>query len=471
MLGPWGPDKGSERRFAMNDHWANDAVFYHLFPLGTCGAPHHNDLSSTPRPRLDALVPWFDHARDLGATAILLGPVMESGSHGYDGADYFQVDRRLGERPTLAWIARQAHERGMRIVLDGVFHHVGRLFWAFRDILEKGADSRFVDWFHLDFNRKSPCDDPFSYATWNGCSDLVKLNHANPEVRDHLFEAVADWIREYDIDGLRLDAADHLDTGFMRDLGYRCRRLKSDFWLMGEVVKGPYQRWLEDGRLDSVTNYECYKGLFSSLNDANYYEVAYTLRRHFGNCGLYRNVSLFTFVDNHDVSRVASLLPDPSLLFPLYCMLFTVPGIPAVYYGSEFGIKGEKVLTDDWPLRPPLDLTRLEANPTQPDLAPVIARLARLRARVPALRRGDFQEVFLSHRRIVFSRRTPEQWVVVAISTEREPQDQEISLPEPIDGRLVDLLNPGQDFEISGGRARLTPLWPRWARVLEVRKK
>jgi glycosidase len=358
----------------------------------------------------------------------------------------------------------------MRLVLDGVFHHVGRLFWAFCDVLEKGVSSRFVDWFHLDFQGRSPYGDAFSYAGWNGCNDLVKLNLANPEVREHLFEAVADWIREYDIDGLRLDAADHVDMGFMRDLGDLCRSIKDDFWLMGEVVRGPYSAWLEHAGLDSVTNYECYKGLFSSLNDANYHEISYTLRRHFGNHGLYRDATLLNFVDNHDVSRVTSLLHDTSLLFPLYCMLFTVPGIPAVYYGSEFGISGTKAPTDDWPLRPSLDLAQLRANPPQPDLAPVVARLAHLRTTTPALRQGDFQEVFLAHRRIVFSRRTPEQWVIVAISAEKEPTDQEISLPEQIDGRLADLLNPGQAFEVSGGKARISPLWPLWARVLEVRK-
>jgi cyclomaltodextrinase / maltogenic alpha-amylase / neopullulanase len=455
----------------MNDHWATDAIFYHLFPLGVCGAPQHNDLSIAPQARLDALVPWLDHARDLGATAVLLGPVMESGSHGYDVADYFQVDRRLGERATLAWVAGQVHERGMRLVLDGVFHHVGRLFWAFRDVLERGASSRFADWFYLDFAGKSPYNDPFSYMGWNGCNDLVKLNLANPEVRDHLFEAVADWVREYHIDGLRLDAADHLDMGFMRDLGECCRRLKSDFWLMGEVVKGPYRAWLEDAHLDSVTNYECYKGLFSSLKDANYYEIAYSLRRHFGNYGLYRDASLLTFADNHDVSRVASLLSNPSLLFPLYCMLFTIPGVPSIYYGSEFGIEGVKTLVDDWPLRPTLDLTGLAADSAHSDLERAIARLARLRTDLPALRRGDFQELFLSHRRIVFSRRTPDQWVIVAISAEKEPVEQEVTLPESIDGQLVDMLNPGEHFEVAGGKTRLVPLWPLWARVMEVQRK
>ena len=315
-----------------------------------------------PRHRLETLPPWFDHARELGADAILLGPVMESGTHGYDVADYFQVDRRLGDRSTMARMALEARARGLRLVLDAVFHHVGRDFWAFRDVLEKGRDSRFADWFHLDFNDVSPYRDPFAYQGWNGCYDLVKLNLHNREVRDHLFEAAADWVREYQIDGLRLDAADHLDMAFMRDLGDWLRSLKPDFWLMGEVVKGPYSRWLEDGGLDSVTNYECYKGLYSSHNDANYYEIAYSLNRHFGEDGLYRSANLYTFVDNHDVDRVASLLKDPTSLYPLYCLLFTIPGSPSIYYGSEYGLKGTKSPEHDWSLRPCLDLEQLRGN-------------------------------------------------------------------------------------------------------------
>ena len=453
------------------NHWAHDAVFYHIYPLGLCGAPKQNELTGPPVNRLETLLPWLDHARDLGANALLLGPVMESGTHGYDIADYFTVDRRLGDGPALARVAAEAHTRGLKLVLDGVFHHVGRDFWAFRDVREKGRDSRYANWFHLDFNGKSPYGDPFSYRAWKGCYDLVKLDFNNPEVRDHLFQAAASWVREYAIDGLRLDAADYLDIGFMHDLGNWLRGLKPDFWLMGEVVKGPYNRWLNDGGLNSVTNYECYKGLYSSHNDENYFEIAYTLRQQFGEDGLYRSVSLYTFADNHDVGRVASRLDDPVHLYPLYCLLFTIPGVPSIYYGSEFGLEGVKARTDDWALRPALDLEQLRANSGHADLVRAITRLAQLRADLPALRYGDFQELFLNHHRLIFSRRTPEQWVIVAVSSEREPMEQELVLPEPVNGKLVDLLNPGQHFEIRKGKANLRPLWPCWARVMEVRKR
>ncbi len=451
-------------------HWADDAIFYHIFPLGLCGAPHGNDFSAAPQDRLEKIVPWLDHARGMGATAILLGPVFESTSHGYEVADYYQVDRRLGDTESLVRLAREVRSRGLKLVLDGVFHHVGRDFWAFRDVLEKGRDSRFTDWFHLDFNNRSPFNDPFSYRSWNGCYDLVKLNLKNPEATGHLFEAVSSWTRDYHIDGLRLDAADHLDVDFMRDLASHCRRLKPDFWLMGEMVGGDYNRCIVEGALDSVTNYECYKGLFSSHRDDNYFEIAHSLRRQSGEYGLYRSAHLYTFADNHDVNRLASNLTDQAHLYPVYCLLFTMPGTPSVYYGSEFGLPGTKSKQDDWPLRPALNLDTLKGNAHRVELVKAIGRLARLRAASPALRHGDYEQLAVSQRRLVFSRRTPDQWVVVAICAEKGPMPQDVVLPEPVNGKLVDLLNPGEEFPIRNGRARIDPLWPCWARVLEVRR-
>ena len=451
--------------------WADQAVFYHLYPLGLCGAPHHNDFNQAPQPRLLNLLPWLDQARDLGANAIYLGPMLESSGHGYDVADFYQVDRRLGDKETLAQVVEEAHQRGLKVVMEGVFHHVGRHFWAFRDVQAKGQDSQFASWFHLDFSGRSPFGDPFAYQGWNGCLDLVKLNLEHPEVKGHLFEAVACWLRDYGIDGLRLDAADCLEPAFLAELSAHCRRLHPEFWLLGEVIAGDYMRLMGPGGLDSVTNYECYKGLFSSHRDQNYFEIAHSLRRQFADYGLYQGRNLYNFADNHDVARVASQLKDPGHLFPLYCLLFTMPGIPAVYYGSEFGLTGEKQAGDDWNLRPALDLAQLRAHSPRPDLAPALARLARLRATAPALARSDYRELALSHLRLVFSRRCPEQWLVVAVSAEQGPVSQEIKLAGAGNGRLVDLLNPGQEFPIKGGRARLDPLWPGWARVLEVRQE
>ncbi len=255
--------------------WFNDAVFYHIYPLGFCGAPERNDFGAAPVARLDKIYTWLDHIQGMGFDALYLGPLFESTTHGYDTADYYHVDRRLGTDDTLRGLAAELHRRGMRVVLDGVFNHTGRDFWAFRDVRQNGQASRFRDWFAgLRFDGTNHHRDPFSYDTWNGHESLVKLNLSHPEVRSHLLGAVETWIRDFGIDGLRLDAADHVDLGFLRELAGFCRSLRPDFWLMGEVVHGDYRRWANPACLDSVTNYEAYKGLYSSHNDHNYFEIA-----------------------------------------------------------------------------------------------------------------------------------------------------------------------------------------------------
>ncbi len=208
----------------LTNTWADDSVFYHLFPLGCLDAPARNSFEGPPANRLSSLTPWIDYLEDFGTNALLLGPVFESSAHGYDIADYFRVDRRLGDDAALAAISRELHRRGIRLVLDAVFNHTGRDFWAFRDIREKGRASAYCDWYHLDFTGRSPYGEPFRYKGWNGNYDLVKLNLANPAVREHLFNAVSWWIEQFQVDGLRLDAADALDFDFQRALAAHAAR-------------------------------------------------------------------------------------------------------------------------------------------------------------------------------------------------------------------------------------------------------
>ncbi|TLN12920.1 alpha-amylase, partial [bacterium] len=401
----------------MNHPWAEEANFYHIYPLGLCGAPRRNDFSSAPVQRLEQLYPWLDQLQSLGANALYLGPLFESSAHGYDTADYYKVDRRLGTNETLAALARELHRRGLRLVLDGVFNHVGRDFWAFRDVQANGQASPYAGWFSgLDFSRRSPYGDAFAYQGWSGNYDLARLNGDHPDVRQHLLGAVTQWVEQFGIDGLRLDAADQLSDGFLEALGAHCRGLRSDFWLMGEVVFGDYHRLLAPGRCDSATNYECYKGLYSSLNDKNYFEIAYALKRQFGAQGIYRGATLYNFADNHDVDRVASRLQDPAQLYPLYALLFSMPGAPSIYYGSEFGLAGTRTDHSDAALRPALDLATAARDAAQPDLPAAIRRLAAVRAASPALRRGDYTELHVSAQQLAFLRSLPDEQVLVALN-------------------------------------------------------
>ncbi len=449
-------------------HWSSDAIFYHIYPLGLTGATERNDFSQPPVARLEQLHAWIPHLKELGVNALYLGPLFASTAHGYDTVDYYHVDRRLGTDETLAMLSAALHASGIRLVLDAVFNHVGRDFWAFRDVQARGPESPYRDWFHkLRFEGRSPYGDPFTYEPWAGHYDLVKLNLGNPAVREHIFGAIASWMDTFSIDGLRLDAADVIDPDFLRALAAFCKAVRPNFWLLGEIVQGDYRRLVNPGMLDSATNYECYKGLYSSLEAANYFEIAYALNRQFGESGLYRDIPLYNFVDNHDVNRVASNLKKAAHLYPLYCMLFTMPGVPSIYYGSEWGLDGQRTPHSDRVLRPQLDLEEMRQHPAQPRLAGDIARLGALRASLPALRYGDYRQLHVAPQQFAFARFTAQEHVVVLLNAAEAPAGFEISVPGNF-SCAVDLLNGDERFPLQQGRMMVEAVPACWGRVLKL---
>ena len=443
-------------------------IFYHIYPFGACAAPHFNDFQSAHQPRLRQIFGWLDHIQSLGANALYLGPVFESGSHGYDTADYFHVDRRLGSRSDLADLSGELHRRGMRLVLDGVFNHVGRGFWAFRDLQANGQKSPYKNWFSdLRFDQSSPLGDPFSYTAWNGHFDLVKLNLAEPAARQHLFDAISMWKEEFQIDGIRLDAADSLSFDFLRDLRAFVNHLDPEMWLMGEVIHGDYRQWANPNMLHSTTNYELYKSLYSSFNDSNFFELAYSLNREFGAQGIYRDLpTLYNFADNHDVSRIASQLLDRQQLHLLYFLLFTMPGIPSVYYGSEFGFEGVKQ-SDDWNLRPTFDLPQLQNQAHAHDLRGWIGHLAWLRQSQPALKYGGYEQCLVASQQLAFCREAGDDCAIAAVNSAAEPAKLVLPLRGKANWRFVDLLNPEESFTCDPSGNLHLPMPPNHARLLK----
>ena len=449
-------------------HWYSDAIFYHIYPLGLTGAPERNDLSQPPVARLEQLHAWIPHLKGLGVNALYLGPLFESTAHGYDTADYYHLDRRLGTDETLSNLSAALHANGIRLVLDAVFNHVGRDFWAFRDVQANGWNSPYRDWFYnLRFDGRSPYGDPFTYEGWAGHTSLVKLNLTNPAVREHLFGVVAAWMDDFGIDGLRLDAADVIDPDFLRALACFCKERRPDFWLLGEIVQGDYRRLVNPGMLDSATNYECYKGLYSSLEAANYFEIAYALNRQFGEGGLYRNIPLYNFVDNHDVNRVASNLRNPAHLYPLYLLLFSMPGVPSNYYGSEWGLEARRTPHNDRMLRPQLDLEAMRQHAPHPRLAADIARLATLRGSLPALRYGEYRQLHVAPQQFAFARFTPGEHIIVLLNAADSPASFEVKIPENFSAAL-DLLNGGERFPVQQGRLKVETVPACWGRVLKL---
>ena len=251
---------------------------------------------------------------------------------------------------------------------------------------------------------------------WEGNTDLVKLNLKNMDVCNHLLGAVRMWIDEFGIDGLRLDAADCVDKEFFVKLHDFTKEYRSDFWLMGEIIHGDYTEWANPKMLDSVTNYECWKGIYSSHNDRNYFEIAYSLNRQFGEKGIYRDLVLYNFLDNHDVNRVRSLLKVKENLQNAYTILYMMPGVPSIYYGSEWGIEGEKIsgIDADLPIRPSLTLADWEGQ--NKELILHIQKLADIRRRSDAVRYGKYKEILVKNEQFVFVREYEKQYVVVCLN-------------------------------------------------------
>ena len=450
----------------MKHPWYEEAFFYHIYPLGFCDAPERNDYQTPPVERLYKVCEWIPHMKELGVNALYLGPLFESESHGYDTVNYYELDRRLGTNNTLKELIRQLHENGIKVVLDGVFHHVSRDFFAFRDLRRHQQQSMFTQWFcNVNFQQHSPFGDPFSYEGWNGHLNLVKLNVGYSYVREHLFDAVRKWIVEFDIDGLRLDVADVLDFDFMKRLSSFTKSCKPDFWLMGEVIHGDYRRWANADMLHATTNYECYKGLFSSHNDKNYFEIAYSLNRLFGEeYGIYKGLWLYNFADNHDVNRIASSLYNPAHLYPLHILLCTMPGIPSIYYGSEWGIEGLKEHGSDLALRPELHLDEMSRQ-KHADLKNAITRLSRIRQQSPALTHGNYVQLHVDSEQFVFMREYEGRKILVAVNAAQEPAT--VNIPLHFEGVAIDRLNHEQTFHIRQGRIELE-IPACWGRVLEV---
>ncbi|MBQ6404081.1 MAG: maltodextrin glucosidase [Oscillospiraceae bacterium] len=421
--------------------WAEDAVFYQIYPLGLCGAPWEHDGKVVHR--LERIEQWIPHIAKLGANAVYLSPVFESDSHGYDTRDYRAVDCRLGTNEDLRRLVDQMHAQGIRVVLDAVFNHVGRGFWAFRDVQEKKWDSAYKDWFYVNFDGDSAWHDGFWYEGWEGHYELVKLNLRNPAVVDYLLDTVRFWIDAFDIDGLRLDVAYCLEPEFLRRLRQFADSCGRDFFLLGETLHGDYNRWMGDGLLHSVTNYECYKGLWSALNSRNLFEIVHSLKRQFGPepWTLYKGRHLLCFADNHDVTRAASILNDPNHLPLLYGLVFGMPGIPCVYYGSEWGLEAKKQPGGDWNLRPAIETPEWNA------LTDRIAAMAKAHRDSAALCWGDFQELVLTNLQTVFRRRAGDEQVLVCVNADANPYFARFDCGA---AAATDLLT-GQTVRLDGG--------------------
>ncbi|RZT84323.1 glycosidase [Pseudonocardia sediminis] len=352
------------------DRWIDHAVWWHAYPLGFVGAEAQALPEGTPpEPRLDRFEPWLDYLVELGCSGLALGPVFASETHGYDTVDHFRIDPRLGDDAAFDRLVAACRTRGIRILLDGVFNHVGRSFPQFTRALQDGPESEAGRWFRWNG------DEPEAFE---GHDKLVSFDHDEPAVRAHVAAVMTHWL-DRGVDGWRLDAAYQVPSTFWAAVLPGVRERHPDAWFVGEVIHGDYAAVVAESGLDSVTQYELWKSIWSSLNDGNLHELAWNLSRHEE---MLATFTPLTFVGNHDVTRIASRLENPAHLGHAVAVLMTVAGIPAIYAGDEqafTGVKEEREHGDD-AIRPPF--------PDTPDgLAPFGAATRELHQRLIGLRR------------------------------------------------------------------------------------
>ena len=405
--------------------WADHVIWWHVYPLGFTGAEKAALAPGEPvRHRLGQLEGWLGYAAGLGCSGLLLGPVFAAGSHGYDTIDHFEIDPRLGDQEDFDHLIAEAGRRGLPVVLDGVFNHVGRLFPAFQAALAGGPGSPAARWF-----RWNPAAG--EYATFEGHQKLVVLDHEEPEVLDYVAQVMNYWL-DRGAAGWRLDAAYAVPPGFWAKVLPRIRESHPDAWFLGEMIHGDYAAYAADSGLDSVTQYELWKAIWSSLNDRNFFELAWTLGRH---NEVLDGVTPQTFTGNHDVTRLASQLTDERHFGHALAVLFTVGGIPSVYYGDEQafrGVKEERPGGDD-AIRPAFPASPAGLPPGGWPAYRLYQRLIAFRRRHPWLVRGRTAVEHLANETIAFRATTGQGAVLVLLNA----GDTEFRFPVDVTGLTV----------------------------------
>ncbi|MFZ1179370.1 MAG: alpha-amylase family protein [Mycobacterium sp.] len=394
--------------------WIQHAIWWQVYPLGFVGAFPAPQSSEPPQPgehRLRRLVDWFEHAIELGASGVALGPIFASRTHGYDTTDHYRIDPRLGDEADFDYLVAEAHRRGLRILLDGVFNHVGADFLRYREASNNDAAAR---WF-----RGRPGRYPTGFDTFEGHSELITLNHDNPDVVDYTVDVMAHWLGR-GADGWRLDAAYTVPQQFWASTLPRVRELYPDAWFVGELIHGDYAAVVQAATFDSATQYELWKAIWSSLNDGNFFELDWAVQR---NNEFQASFAPLTFIGNHDVTRIASQLKHPEHLAHALVILLTVGGVPSVYAGDELGFRGvkEERYGGDDAVRPEFGSPPIPLDTFGAQVWALHQYLVGLRRRHPWLHTASTTALRLDNRRYVYETRSGDNALLVALNIDDEP--------------------------------------------------
>ena len=388
--------------------WVRHAIWWHVYPLGFVGAFPADTPPGPDEHRLHRLVDWLDHAVELGTSGLALGPVFASRTHGYDTTDHYRIDPRLGDDGDFDAVIAQAHQRGLRVLLDGVFNHVGTDFERYRSALDGDADA--AGWFR---------GRPGRFHTFEGHGELITLNHRSPDVVDYVVDVMNHWL-DRGADGWRLDAAYAVPESFWAAVLPRVRQRHPDAWFVAEVIHGDYVGFVEGSGVDSVTQYELWKAVWSSLNDGNFHELDWALQRH--NDFLARFAPQ-TFVGNHDVTRIASQLDRAEHVAHALVLLFTTGGVPTIYAGDEFGYRGvkeERVGGDD-AVRPEFGSPPADLDDDGRAVLNLHQFLIGLRRRNPWLHDATTRALHLENRCYAYVTRCGDDALIVALNVDDAP--------------------------------------------------
>jgi glycosidase len=388
--------------------WIEHVIWWQVYPLGFVGAYPAGGQPPTPgEHRLRRIAEWFDHAIALGASGIALGPVFAARTHGYDTTDHYRIDPRLGDDDDFDYLVTEAHQRGLRVLLDGVFNHVGPDFERHRQAVQ---DAQANGWFR---------GRPGRFHTFEGHGDLITLNHRNPEVADYVVDVMSHWL-DRGADGWRLDAAYAVPAKFWTAVLPRVRDRYPDAWFVGELIHGDYATAVADAGFDSATQYELWKAIWSSLNDGNFFELDWALQRH---NTFVQTFSPLTFVGNHDVTRIASQLSEPGHLAHAVVLLMTIGGTPSVYAGDEFGARGRKEerFGGDDEVRPEFGPPPPQLDSDGVQIWELHQHLIGLRRRHPWLHQAETTAVRLENRHYIYQTRRDADALTVALNIDATP--------------------------------------------------
>ena len=424
--------------------WVQDTIFYQIFPDRFYNGNPDNDSKNICKWEdmptrdnffggdLEGIIFKLPYLEELGINALYLNPIFKSPSnHKYNITDYYEVDPNFGNKDSLKRLVKELHQRQIRIILDGVFNHCGNTFWAFQDVIEKGAKSKYKDWFIIKSYPIVKYPEP-NYRCWMGCSLMPEFNTDNPEVREYLLKVVKYWIKEANIDGWRLDTVEYMDPSFVKQIREAAKEIKKDAYVMGEVM-GVATSWFKSKSLDAVMNYKLRDLLIDFfikkvINAVQFNQQLYSFRQTYSDL---INPFMFNLLDSHDVPRFLTLCGGNVKKMKLAAVfLMTYIGAPVIYYGDEVGMMGG----EDPDCRRTMIWNKNQQNI---DLLNFYKKIIKLRRESLALRRGNFKCLYQQGGLYCFSRQLNEEKIVVALNNSDKNEEIKISLPEIETGKRL----------------------------------